>query len=174
MKRIIGHRDKKEEVVFLEIFYQKYSDRLLNYAFGFLKSKEETEEAVQDIFVKFWSKRHTIESSDAYEAYLFVMAKRHLLNLLRKKARESFVTFEIHKHTKEERSVEHQYIYEEQLKYVEKIIEEFPPKRKLVYELKKNQGLTNKQIADKMQISTTMVEKHWRIAVSTLKDHLGK
>ncbi|MFY0653931.1 MAG: sigma-70 family RNA polymerase sigma factor [Cyclobacteriaceae bacterium] len=167
------HRAKNEELVFLEMFYHKYVDRLLNYSYGFLKSKVETEEAVQDIFVKFWNKRSSVDDEEAYEAYLFTIAKHHLLNLLRKKAKESFVVYESEKHSKKVGSVELQFIYQEQIHEAEQIVSAFPEKRKLVYELKQEQGLTNKQIAKKMEISTTMVEKHWRKALGTLKDHFS-
>tara|TARA_R110000868_G_scaffold67313_2_gene199869 strand:- start:77 stop:352 length:276 start_codon:yes stop_codon:yes gene_type:complete len=75
-------------------------------------------------------------------------------------------------HSPQVQSVEHQFIYKEQLKEAEYIVQNFPEKRKMVYELKHHEGLTNRQIAEKMEISTTMVEKHWRNAISTLKDHL--
>lgn len=172
-------KDKKdpqssaEEAVFLEMFYQKYSDRLFNYAYGFLKSKHETEEAVQDIFVIFWKNKHSIHEKGAYESYLFRIAKHHLLNLLRKKAREDVVSYEPNEHVQLQWSVEKSFIYHEQLDTAALIIEKLPPRRKEVYELKKSDQLTNKQIAQKLQISTTMVEKHWRNAMISIKGQLG-
>lgn len=172
MVNTLKQRESREESILLEMFYQKYSNKLLNYSFGFLKSKEETEEAVQDIFVKFWNKKHHIQEIDAYEPYLFKIAKHHLLNLLRKKAENNMIAFDSQKHSQKVRSVEHQIIFEEQFQSAKEVIDNFPPKRKLVYDYKRNEGLTNKQIADKMNISTTMVEKHWKIAVTTLKEHI--
>lgn len=163
-----------KELEFFEKLYKQFAGRLYHFALGFLKSKEEAEEAVHDIFIKFWKKKKDIRDREVFKTYLFVLAKNHLLNLIRDKAKMKYETFDNEKYRANGYSAERLFIYNEELQSLEQLIECFPPKRKQVYELKKDQGLTNRQIADKLNISTTMVEKHWKLAVGTLKSHMNK
>ncbi|MDN5211808.1 sigma-70 family RNA polymerase sigma factor [Fulvivirgaceae bacterium BMA12] len=163
---------KSQTDLFLENFYYKNADKIFSFALGFLKSKEEAEEAVQDIFVKFWRQRDQIKDIEAYQGYLYKIAKHHLLNCIRKKAKDKIKYYELENNLKSFQSVEGQYIFDELYQQANDAISQLPPRRKQVYELKRNEGLTNRQIAEKMNISETMVEKHWRLAVSTIKDYL--
>lgn len=167
---IFRKRKKEFSWVRFEDFYDQYVETLLRYCYGYLKSWTEAEEAVHDIMLKFWKNVNRIESHQAAKSYLFKLCKHHLLNLLRDKARYS--TLPLLDETNEPiatQSVEHQYVYMEALGRANNTIAQLPPKRKMVYELKVKSGLTNNQIASKMAISTTMVEKHWQKAVNQIR-----
>ena len=70
---------------FNQIFYA-YSSKLYHFAYGYLKSKEDAEEMVQEIFSKIWDKRADIKEEYQFRSYLFSIAfnyiKKHLTDLV--------------------------------------------------------------------------------------------
>jgi RNA polymerase sigma-70 factor (ECF subfamily) len=54
-----------------------------------------------------------------------------------------------------------------------RMIECMPPKRKEVFMLSRRNGLTAKEIADKMDLSVNTVNKHIALALSSLKKKLN-
>ncbi|MDR2969850.1 MAG: RNA polymerase sigma-70 factor, partial [Tannerellaceae bacterium] len=77
--------DEMEEYLILELkegskdafdrIYQIYVRRLYAYCFQFTKSHEDSEEIVQDVFVKLWLNRENIKSTNTLSYLLFIMAK---------------------------------------------------------------------------------------------------
>ncbi len=51
--------------------YNMYSARLYAYCMQYVKSREDTEEIVQDVFIKLWINRHSIIHGDT-SALLFL------------------------------------------------------------------------------------------------------
>lgn len=166
----------KEELLLFKAFYSQHVNKLLNYAMGFLKSREETEEAVQDIFIKFWNNKEKIKDNEAREAYLFNIAHNHLLNCLRKKAKvfqKSIPLEDLKLQVSDNIDLESELILDEQMQQVKMIIKSLSPEKQLIFELKQFKSMTNKQIAEQLSISTSMVEKHWRQINQAIKSELG-
>ena len=59
-------------------------------------------------------------------------------------------------------------------KYENEILDELPPKRRKIYELSRIEGLSYKEIAEKMNISEKTVETHIRLSLKTIKEALSK
>ena len=68
----IAIRIKEGDFAALEKLYQNNWIRLVNFSFGMLKSKEDAEEAVQDIFVRLWENRQKINPEMPIHGFLFV------------------------------------------------------------------------------------------------------
>ena len=65
-------------------------------------------------------------------------------------------------------------IYKELLEFATKIIEALPPQRLAVYKLYKQEGMSIKEIAEKLKISTRTTENHLARAVRYLKNELQR
>ena len=65
--------------------FKKYGDRLFGFAFSYLKSKEETEGLVQDVFLKIWENRKNLKKESSLKSYLFTIAYHNMCRLFRKK-----------------------------------------------------------------------------------------
>src|SRR5665811_2551949 len=66
-------------------FFKKYGDRLFGFAFSYLKSKEETEGLVQEVFLKIWENRKNLKKESSLKSYLFTIAYHNMCKLFRKK-----------------------------------------------------------------------------------------
>ena len=56
---------------------------------------------------------------------------------------------------------------------IDMVVSEMPPKRKMIYQLSRIEGLSNEQIAEKLGIQKKTVENHLNIALNELRDALA-
>ena len=76
-----------------EEIYKKYSREIYNYLLFLSCTREEAEDILQDIFVKFWKMFDTLVGIQNLRAYLFRMARNRFIDIKRKRKR--FVETEI-------------------------------------------------------------------------------
>ncbi|RIH63676.1 hypothetical protein D1164_18145 [Mariniphaga sediminis] len=55
-----------------------------------LREEEETRDALQDLIVKLWNKRHELKKCQNQKAYIFTVARNYCFDLLKKKRTARF------------------------------------------------------------------------------------
>jgi RNA polymerase sigma-70 factor, ECF subfamily len=150
-----------------ELFKQTFP-RLLGYCRLFVHDQAQSNDLVQECFVKLWEKRSTIKPSQSVESLLFVMLRNRCLNYLRDlkiQMGDQNIGFI------EENDLQHLYqldftgneeklLEEKLIEAIQQSIEKLPEKRKLVFTKTKIEGRMNKDVADELCISVKAVEKH--------------
>ena len=156
---------------FNQLFYA-YSSRLYHFAYGYLKSKEEAEELVQEVFIKVWDKRKDLQEEYRFKSYLFTIAYNHIKKHFRSKAIQnnylefSGATNPEALYTREDVN------YPSLKKWVDKLVDKMPDKRRTVFVKSRFEGKNVKEIAEEMGISQSTVENHLNQALKFLKQHL--
>jgi len=159
---------QKDDKVAFRMLFDKYYKLLLGTAINILKDPDSGKDAVQEVFIQLWKNRGKIVINTSMENYL----KRAVINrsLNQVKFRKQFeeepdenmssspVTASDHMEAKE---LEHT---------IEKAMETIPEKSRLVYILRRQEGLSLKEIAKKMNISPKTVENQLTKALKILKD----
>jgi RNA polymerase sigma-70 factor, ECF subfamily len=171
-KRDITLRLINNDAVALKVIHDQYYNRFIYIANGFIKSRQDAEEVVQDVFIKLWKNRANLNSHITFEGYLFVSLKRAVWNRIRDLAsrNKNFQALS-DLYVAENRTDDH-LIYDELSTRISKIVDEFPPQRKQIFQLRKLEGLSNKEVAERLEISVKMVEKQMTIALKGLKKSL--
>ncbi|MBP2113957.1 RNA polymerase sigma factor [Paenibacillus silagei] len=70
-----------------ELIIKQFQRQIYTYCFYILKNHTETEDAVQDIFIRAYANLHRYSSSTSFSAWLYKIAYHHLLNLKKKQSR---------------------------------------------------------------------------------------
>lgn len=154
--------------------YQLYAKRLFAYSLQFTKSQEESEEIVQDVFMRLWTNRTKIRQEDTLRSLLFIMTKHYLINAFRTKINQP--EYEEYINYKNELSVDEtsQHLeYEEFVAMFHSILKTLPETQQKVITLSKIEQLTNKEIAEKLSLSEQTVKNQLSLGLKTLKDKLG-
>ncbi len=174
----IKNRDLK---VFEELFFT-YHGRLVLFANKFLGDMQVSQDMVQDVFVNLWDKAEQLEIKESLKSYLFQAVKNVCLNHTRHLSvkRNAAVEFE-NKFKAQESQLEENtsspYFSLIELELEDKInevIERMPEKCKEVFKLSRFESLKNKEIAEKLNISVKMVEKHISKALAILRTDLAE
>lgn len=73
-ERLLVKNLSKGNLIAFGSLYKAYSNRLYRFAFGYLKSVEESEELVQEVFTIIWERRKDLKSESSFKSYLFTIA----------------------------------------------------------------------------------------------------
>ena len=67
----------------LELLYRAHGSRLLRYCTGILGNQADAQDAVQNVFIKAWEKRGSLRQEAAVKSWLYRIAYRTCLDMLR-------------------------------------------------------------------------------------------
>lgn len=166
---------------FREVFRLLYP-RLKGYTSLFVTNKSEAEDIIQESFVTLWEKRDSIEPDKSIESLIFVMVRNRCLNYLKSHHLNSKIIdledlpvselqylYQIDLKEKEEKSLEEMLI-----ESFQEAVDALPGKMKTVFTLCKLEGKKQKEVADELDISIKMVEKHVAKAKLSIRKQLKK
>ena len=168
VKRLAGD-DKKA----LDELYNYYYPRLYAFSKRFLKVEDDINDILQDVFIKLWENRKNIKNVETFNAWIFTITKNTVVSYFRERIKLT----EFESRVREMASTEGYLTdttaeYEDIKEKVGQLIEKLPEKRKQIFKLSREQGLSNKEIAAEMGISVKTVEDHIMHAIRFLKDNL--
>jgi RNA polymerase sigma-70 factor (family 1) len=153
--------------------YSSHISSLYNYIFLFTKSKEETEEILQDIFIRIWEHREKLVAVESFKNYVFRFAKNKLLDKFRHLQVRLAVLAEIkHTRTFSGTLTSDECDYREYYKIVQQAIEKLPRRRKLIFRLNIENGFSQDEIARELRISKSVVQKQIYRATAFVRKYL--
>lgn len=159
----------------IDILYNTYSNKLYNFAFSYLKTKDDALDVVQIVFVSLWQKRKELKKDSNLEAFLFTVTKNTIISLFRKKIQEKkYLEHLRHTTIIEKNNTEEAYNYQVLSDKISELIQQLPQQRQRIFKLDKEEGLSNKQIAEKLNISVKTVEDHKAKAKHFIKKRLAE
>lgn len=163
------------DVKAFERLYNIYWKPLFLTAAKVLRSTDEAEDVVQNVFLSLWNRRQKIKLTGSLMAYLVTSAKYGAIRQLEKNiARRD--NLDLLTHTLENNvpaNAETNIHVRELQKIIDRAMENMPPKMFKVYTLSRNEHLSHKQIADQLEISPETVKKHIQNALQILREAIS-
>ncbi|MNG06514.1 ECF RNA polymerase sigma factor SigW [compost metagenome] len=149
-----------------------YHHRLCVYANSLIKNVYSAEDIVQNVFVRTWEQRSRLRPNHSIQSFLYKSVYNEFIDQYRKN--QSLFTLEKNYHEALNSIVleDDSESFERILKVVNKEIQNLPPKCKEVFMLSKQEGLTNIEIAEHLEVSIKTVEAQITKAFSILRDSL--
>jgi len=155
-----------------EPVFRFYYQRLLSFAVRFLKDRPQAEEITMDTLLKAWQNRGVITSSRTFQSYIFVILRNRLVSITRKK-KPLLVPIDGLENEWEAESPESIRTTREAVELYQGCISRLSPKRREVFLLSREEGLTHAEIASKLNISVFTVKNHIKAALQSLKTELS-
>ena len=167
LARLLGCDD---EAAFNEV-YSRYWDKLYVLARHRLGDAYESEEIVQDIFCNLWRKRNTFVLQKGFDNYFSVAVKFEIINRLAKRQKAAAYEKEMSVLASEiDRSTLEKLDLTELLRQLQTNISSLPEKCRIVFQLQYEEGYTQRQIAETLEISEKTVEAHLTKARKNLRN----
>lgn len=167
LKRLLADISiNSDQAAYRELFILLHA-RLKQFAYSILKSGEEAEELVSDVFIGIWQKRDQLGKINSPLLYFYTSTKNLALNRLSKQKKQVNLS-------PEEWLVQVNSVYfdpvqlmltEEMLRQVRKAVNELPPRCRLIFKLVKEDGLRYREVAELLQLSVKTVEAQMAIAL---------
>ncbi|MBC8005911.1 MAG: RNA polymerase sigma-70 factor [Verrucomicrobia bacterium] len=158
-----------------DALFHKYSEMLYAFALSITRDRFAAEDITQLVFLKVWEKRALIKEHLSFKSFLFSVAYNETISFLRKEKSEKrrineYVHYSISLTNETEQFVEFKNI--EGL--ANQVIDQMPEKRKEIFKLSRDQGYTNKEISEKLNISIKTVENQMTSALNSLRQKLKR
>lgn len=158
----------------IELIYDKYWKKLVQFAYNYLKDWDTAEELVQKLFINVYVKNISFGKGLYLSGYLHRAVKNEVSNHLRKQSvynRHLSVSNAGHSLSLEQvqRTMEY---FDVKIK-INKAVEAIPEKIRVVYLLNREQQLTIKEISKKLKRPEDTIDKQLRRAVLFLRTHLN-
>ena len=157
-----------------EAIYNRYKNLLYVHASRHLKNQEEARDIIQDVFSNIWQNRTTLYINESLTAYLYQAVRNRVLNCQLKSARaeqyvDSFQQFLNKVYVGTDHRVREKMMYE----YIEQEIASLPNKMRIVFEMSRKEGLSHKEIAERLSITEQSVRSHVKGSLKILRLRLG-
>ena len=174
-EKLLATQIKNGNQLSFATIYDRYNKQLYLLAYRYLKSKEMAEDVVQQVFVNFWIQRNKINENLNLRSFLFTALKNRALNTIRDERSAIAKNYEFLMESFHEGFDENE--FEESLEMtalIERAVELSSPQRKHIFYLKIMEGLSNQQIADKLDISVNTVKSQYYHILKEIREHLSE
>lgn len=148
-----------------------FKDKLYRLAKRLLVSKEEAEDATQEILMKLWSKNNMMENYNNVEAYAMMMTKNFCLDRLKSKQAGNLKL--VHSNYRDDNvSLQNQVEVSDSLSWIERIMQELPEQQKMVLQLRDVEQYEFEEIAELLDMTATAVRVALSRARKTVREKL--
>ncbi|GAA5023112.1 RNA polymerase sigma-70 factor [Marivirga lumbricoides] len=169
MKILLSQFQNGDKEAF-EIIYNLYWKELYFHAYKRLGDEDHAEELVQELFVQLWEKRAFLAIEKSLKAYLFGNIKNRILHFYREKYKQSAHYEASSEGTLEFNSdTEQGIIQRDLLEKIDLLTQKLPSRSRDIFELSRKKFLSNKEIAEKLNISEKTVQYHIHISLKYLR-----
>lgn len=170
-KRVLELLGQGSEFAFIQL-YDKYNKQIYLSALKFLDSKEQAEEIVQEVFMDVWLRKEEISSVINIKAFLYAMAKNLVYKVYRQhgyaqKASEEFARNAFTENATEEliNSLDYE-------KLLLNAVGSLSETQRQIFMMAKEEGLSHKQIAEKLNLTVLSVKSHMKRALREIRIHM--
>ena len=165
-----------------EYLFTTYYPRLRNYASHFIVDVDDVEDIIKDYFVNLWNRRAML-TGISLSSMLFTMVRNGCLNFLKHKAiAEGYSARELRPINGCEAlynydflgSADEELLYEELQRQIGDVLRRLPERSRQVFIMSRFEGLKNKEIAERLDISVKVVEKHIGKSLAMLRKYISR
>jgi RNA polymerase sigma-70 factor (family 1) len=164
-----------DDVNGLEMLFRNYYKQLWRFAKEIVKNTDAAEDAVQDVFVKFWEKRHQISINVSLKAYLYTAVRNTCFNQLKADERNVWLDDTPVSETMiaPKQDAADRILGKELEKKIALAIESLPPRCRLVFKLCRFEQKSYKEVAEMLDISVKTVDNQMGKALMMMREQLN-
>ena len=148
----------------IEKVWNEMNSRLTNFVQSKVKDTELTQDIVQDVFLKVFSKNDSLRNKDKLISWIYQIARNEIISHFRKVNYEtSSLALDI------EEEIENDTLTQELVGWVRPVIDSLPPKYREALILSDLENIPQKEIAEKLKISYSGLKSRVQRARDMLK-----
>lgn len=158
-----------DTAAFESIFKNLYKP-LCAYAMVMMKDKDSSEEIVQQVFVKIWERRASLNVSSSLKAYLYQIVRNDCLNALKhEKIKEQYRQHKVIEMQQHHENASHRLTSRELEQQIQNAIDELPEQCGIIFRMSRFEELKYKDIAEQLSISVKTVENQMGKALKLMR-----
>jgi len=155
-----------DELAFKRLF-DCYRIRFFRFALEITKSATDAEDIVQDIFIKIWTNRQHLGTIDEPRPYLYAITRNYVFDYLQKIARNEKMVKQLWAKMQTSTNEPEMLLLSKEFSgIITEAVDKLTPAKRKVFQMSREEGLTHRQIAEKIGLSASRVKN---IMVECLK-----
>lgn len=156
-------------------FFTKNQDGLLRHAFFRLGNKEEAEDMVQEVMIKFYLEKERKQHIEQPVSYVFRMVYNACIDQMRKNIKTNFESLEKNdSQTRDDSNRETEIIAEEEFHRINQLLMTIPSEQAEVLRLRAIDELSFVEIAKLLKLPVTTIKSRFIYGITKLKTKLTK
>lgn len=159
-----------------KILYDTYSANLYGFVFGLVKSESMAKEVVNETFIKVWLNRENINPDLSFKSYLFKISRNNIIDLYRQQisnpVMEDYLDY-CNSVQLSENNISSQIDYDEFVMRLQQAKSKLTERQREIFELSKEQGISSKEISQKLNISEQTTYNILSVAMQIIKKEIG-
>ncbi len=157
MKKELLIRIKNGDEGAYQELYCLFKDPAIRFCNSIIKDVEESENLIQEVFIKIWEKRDGINPELNFNSYLFTIIRNRVYDYLKEVKKNEFVKERYWQNIMEYQTPEPD-LKEERIFKIKKAISVLTEKRRKIIQLNFEEGKSYEEIAFLMNISKNTVK----------------
>jgi RNA polymerase sigma-70 factor, ECF subfamily len=157
----IARKVQTGEIDFFNILIARYEKKMRTYARNFLSDQEETNDVLQDIFIKTYKNIKSFDAGRKFSSWLYRIAHNEFVNALKRKNKKTLPLFDLDiffpQHIKEEKNIPNEIDQKRMRELLGKFLDKLEAKYREPIVLYYFEELSYKEIADVMQVPIATV-----------------
>ena len=150
-----------------------FKDKIFRVSRRLLVSTEEAEDATQEVLVKLWNKKDSLNNYNSVEALAMTMTKNYCLDQLKSK-RAGNLKIVHNNFTDREAGLQQKLEDTDSLSWVEKIIDQLPEQQKLIVQMRDIEQYEFEDIAKILEMNETAIRVALSRARKTIREFMLK
>lgn len=164
-----------DEIAFAKLFYA-YLGNLQPYIMKLTRSAEDTEEVIQETFMRLWMSRDKLEEVITPHAWIFTIAANECYKYLKKKSSRQNGLSNLGKTDtlpREDQSTLHLIHFREVNRLITEAVHQLPLRRRKIYQMSRDEGLKIPEIAETLRISPNTVKNTLVSSLGFIRQYLA-
>jgi RNA polymerase sigma-70 factor (ECF subfamily) len=157
------------------ILFNRYSGMIYQVSLKYTADRSAAEEIVQEVFTRVWINREQIKPDLAFVPYIIIIAKNLIINSAKKRLHEiTYKKYKAYSNRLNNNFTQNQVYLKELEDRLKAFVCKMPSRRKEIFKLSREEGMTIKQISNHLGISESTIENQINKALKDLKEYLNK
>ncbi|MFO7924745.1 MAG: RNA polymerase sigma-70 factor [Bacteroidales bacterium] len=166
---------RNDDISAFEKLFRMYYAELVNYAYGFLKDRDASEEIVQELFYNYWKNRKKTDIRFSVRSYLYRSVRNNSLKYLDSLAVRRRYADRVLEREKENTGFESTEMELSELsEIINATLSELPERCSRIFRMSRYEGMKYEEIASFLSVSVKTVEADMTKALKLLRKRLGK
>lgn len=171
----LTRRIKLSDEPAFKTLFEVFQEEIFRFLLFKTKDSAVAEDLLQEVFLKLWKVRATLEEDRSIKNYLYTIADNISLNHIR-----HLKVVAAHQHqadTKLFSSADNPHFILEEKEWTSRLmiaIERLPEKTRVIFLMSRIEDLTYNEIADRLSLSVKTVEGHMVKALKSLRESISK
>ena len=142
-----------------ETIFIAYYNKTKTFIDGYIKSEPDAEELTEDLFVNLWINRHSIDTSRSFNSAINFLKHKYVCDAYLNNNQETGYSS----------TSEEDLIAKELEMLIDELVGGMPEQRRMIYTLSRNEGLSNAEIAERLNTTKRNVESQLSLALKEIR-----